>query len=191
MASASASNILGMALTPLLVGLIMHNGLASLSPKGMFQILLQMLVPFGLGQLLRPAILSYLDPFKRVLGYVDRGAILLVVYSAFSAAVVTGLWSKVPPATLATNLAVILILLVLVMLSVNQIALRLGFSVEDRITILMCGTKKSLVTGAPMAAILFPAATAGVVILPLMLYHQAQMIACAIVAERFGRRVTP
>jgi solute carrier family 10 (sodium/bile acid cotransporter), member 7 len=66
-------------------------------------------------------------------------------------------------------------------------AKRMGFSREDQITILFCGSKKSLATGVPMAGILFPAATAGTIILPLMVFHQIQLLVCAYVAGRYAR----
>jgi solute carrier family 10 (sodium/bile acid cotransporter), member 7 len=62
----------------------------------------------------------------------------------------------------------------------------LGIDREDRITILFCGTKKSLVQGVPMARILFPGPDTGLVILPLMLFHQFQLMACAGAARRYG-----
>ncbi len=67
-------------------------------------------------------------------------------------------------------------------------ALAMGFNKEDEIAVVFCGTKKSIVTGVPMAAILFPAAVAGVAILPVMLFHQMQLMACAVIAQRYAAR---
>jgi len=120
-----------------------------------------------------------------LIGYSDRGAILLVVYSAFSAAVTEGLWHKVAPFDLVTILVASSLLLALV-LGLSALAGRLlGFSREDRITLIFCGSKKSLVSGVPMAGVLFSAAQMGLLILPLMIFHQIQLIVCTWLAARF------
>lgn len=92
--SASLSNITGILLTPVLVGLFMHvDGVASgISGKAITGIMLQLLAPFVLGHLMRPLIGKFIDRHKRVLMPVDRASILLVVYTAFSAAVLDGIW---------------------------------------------------------------------------------------------------
>jgi sodium/bile acid cotransporter 7 len=63
-----------------------------------------------------------------------------------------------------------------------------GFSKEDEIAIVFCGSKKSLASGAPMAAALFTPAVAGVAMIPLMIFHQMQLMACAAIAQRYARR---
>jgi sodium/bile acid cotransporter 7 len=64
----------------------------------------------------------------------------------------------------------------------------LGFSKPDEVAIVFCGSKKSLATGVPMAGILFPGAAAGIMVLPLMLFHQIQLMACSVIAQRYGAR---
>lgn len=183
--SASASNLLGIFITPLLVGLLMTTGSeAGISLAALQAIILQLLVPFVAGHLARPLIGPFVQRRRQTISYTDRGSILLVVYSAFSAAVVDGLWQKVA----ATDLAVIglfsLILLGAV-LGLTALAGRwLGFERADRIVLIFCGSKKSLVSGVPMASVLFPAAQVGVIILPLMLFHQIQLILCTWLATR-------
>jgi sodium/bile acid cotransporter 7 len=65
-------------------------------------------------------------------------------------------------------------------------ARRLGFGREDRITIIFCGSKKSLASGLPMAAVLF-GAQASLLVLPLMLFHQMQLMVCAVLAKRWQK----
>ena len=188
--SASASNILGMVLTPLLVGSLMHaQGAGGFSLSTLQSIALQLLAPFIAGQVLQPWVRGWIQRTSRLLGFTDRGSILVIVYSAFSEAVVQGLWKKVGVADLILVGAICAVLLALVLFTTVRVARSLKFNTEDEITILFCGSKKSLVSGAPMAAILFPPATAGVMILPLMLYHQMQMMACAVIAQRYAQRV--
>jgi sodium/bile acid cotransporter 7 len=190
--SASASNLLGIFITPVLVGLLMQtNGEAGISLHAIESILLQLLAPFVAGHLLRPLIGAFVGRHKQLIGYSDRGSILLVVYSAFSAAVIEGLWNKVAPVDLVTILLTSSLLLALV-LGLSALAGRLlGFSREDRITLIFCGSKKSLVSGVPMAGVLFSAAQVGLLILPLMIFHQIQLIVCTWLAARFRAAQAP
>jgi solute carrier family 10 (sodium/bile acid cotransporter), member 7 len=118
---------------------------------------------------------------------VDRGSILMVVYGAFSAAVLGGLFRQISAWDMGEIILFSCLLLAAVMVISLFAAKRMGFSREDQITILFCGSKKSLATGVPMAGILFPAATAGTIILPLMVFHQIQLLVCAYVAGRYAR----
>ncbi|GAA0663889.1 sodium/bile acid cotransporter 7 [Sphingomonas insulae] len=187
--SASFSNLIGIVLTPALVALLMRgiggqdSGIALSAVQS---IVLQLLVPFVAGHLLRPWIGGFVIRQKALLTLVDRGSILLVVYSAFGAAVVEGLWSRVS----GTDLALIALLctaMLGIVLVLTWLAGRvLGFTREDAIVLLFCGSKKSLASGVPMAGVLFPAAQVGVVLLPVMLFHQIQLVACAVIARRYA-----
>ena len=116
---------------------------------------------------------------------------MLVVYTAFSAAVVAGLWTRLSLADLATIGAICAVLLAAVLL-LTSLATRLsGLPRPDAIVLVFCGSKKSLASGVPMAGTLFPAAQVGVVILPLMLFHQLQLIVCSIIAARLARQNDP
>ena len=187
--SASLSNLLGIILTPLLVGLIMHVGGEGLGSSwhSIRAILLQLLVPFVAGHLLRPLIGGFVDRNKKILQPVDRGSILLVVYSAFSAAVVNGIWTKVS----ATDLLALLVLSAAILafiMGANAVIARVAkLPREDAIVLFFCGSKKSLVSGVPMAGALFPAAQVGIVVLPLMIFHQLQLFLCAALAGRWRR----
>jgi sodium/bile acid cotransporter 7 len=123
-----------------------------------------------------------------MLSYIDRGSILLVVYTAFSGAVVEGVWSKIGALDLVRLFVLCAAMLGVVLWATAHASRALGFSKEDEIAIVFCGSKKSLASGAPMAGALFPAAQAGVALLPLMLFHQIQLMACAILAQRYAAR---
>ena len=148
--------------------------------------MLQLLLPFVAGQLLRRWIGGFLTRHKKVLGYVDRGSILLVVYTAFSEGMVAGIWHQVTPARLGALLAVEAVLLALMLALTWYGAKRLGFDRADRIAIQFAGSKKSLAAGLPMASVLF-GAHASLAVLPLMLFHQMQLMVCAVIAKRRSR----
>ena len=189
--SASASTMLGVIITPVLVNLVVlpHAAGSSNEFDSIGRILLQLMLPFVAGHLLRPWINGWLHRRKEILGFVDRGSILLVVYTAFSAAVIEGLWKQVSPLALAGLLVVCAVLLGCTLFLTGWFARRLGFDKADEITIVFCGSKKSLASGIPMAKVLFPAQSVGAVVLPLMLFHQMQLMVCAVLAARYARRV--
>ncbi|MFP5475272.1 MAG: bile acid:sodium symporter family protein [Gammaproteobacteria bacterium] len=190
--SASASTLLGVLLTPVLVNLLVvpgHHADASLDAIG--RILLQLMVPFVAGHLLRPWVGGFVQRNAKMLKWVDQGSILLVVYTAFSAAVVKGLWHQLPLSALIAVAVVSALLLALALGVTNAVAKRLGFSIEDRIAIVFCGSKKSVASGVPMANVLFPASAVGPIVLPVMLYHQIQLMVCAVLAQRYARRAEP
>ncbi|UHL65898.1 bile acid:sodium symporter [Paralcaligenes sp. KSB-10] len=189
--SASASSLLGVFLTPLLVGLVMSGGGAGSAPisfDAIGKIMLQLLLPFVLGQILRPWIGKWVSRHNALLKVVDQGSILLVVYTAFSEAVIGGLWSNTPLSALISLVVISVVLLSLVL----GITLLMGrifkFKLEDRITLLFCGSKKSLSSGIPIANILFAGHAVGAIVLPLMIFHQTQLIICAVIAGAYARR---
>ena len=189
--SASASTLLGIVITPLLTGLLLsrtaaaqHDALDSIG-----RIMLQLFVPFIAGHLLRPWIGGLTQRHAPVLKFVDQGAILLVVYTAFSAAVVEGLWRQMPLPALAGLLVVCAVILALALCFTTWLSRRLGFSKEDEVTIVFCGSKKSLASGVPMAKVLFAAHAVGAMVLPLMVFHQMQLMVCAVLAQRYARRL--
>lgn len=188
--SASMSNLIGIALTPLLVGLLLESHGAGVSWRGVLDIVLLLLLPFTLGHLARHWIGRFIDRHKPLIGLTDQGTILLVVYTAFSAAVVEGLWRETPLSALLATLVACALLLALVMPIVTWSARRLGFSREDEITIVFCGSKKSMASGIPMAKILFAGQLGGLgaLVLPLMIFHQLQLMVCAVVARRYAAR---
>jgi sodium/bile acid cotransporter 7 len=119
---------------------------------------------------------------------VDRGSILLVVYAAFSEGMVAGVWGRVSLADLALVLAFNAVLLGIVIVATMFGSRKLGFSKEDEIAIVFCGSKKSMASGIPMATILFPGGAVSLIVLPLMIFHQLQLFVCAVLARKYGAR---
>lgn len=183
--AAALSNLLGIILTPLLVSLLMsRHGVISFD--AIWHIMMQLLLPFLAGQILQPWLWSWIARHHRLVGYTDRGSILLIVYTAFSDAVVQGIWQQVPPARLMLLILVDGILLGLVLLITRLSSRLLRFPREDEIAIVFCGSKKSLASGAPMAKLLFAGPTVGLIVLPLMIFHQMQLMVCAVLARRYA-----
>ena len=181
----SFSSLAGIVLTPLLTALLI-GGDAGVGGHAVLGICLQLLAPFVAGQLLRRWTRTFLTRHRRVLGYVDRGSILLVVYTAFSAGMAEGIWRRVPLPRLLELLAAEAVLLAVMLTLTAYGARRLGFGRADRVTVVFAGSKKSLASGLPMATVLF-GGHAGLAVLPLMLFHQMQLMVCAVIAKRWAR----
>ena len=185
--SASFSSLLGVFLTPLLVA-VMLGGAAQISAQAVERIAFQLLLPFIVGHLARPLLAKWIDRHRKAVSRIDRTSILLVVYSAFSASVVQGLWQSVEVADLLAVLALSGALLAIVLSLTWWGGKAMGLTRPDRVVLLFCGSKKSLATGVPIASTLFPAAVLGPVLLPVMLFHQLQLIVCAFIAQHLARR---
>ncbi|WP_329224071.1 bile acid:sodium symporter [Streptomyces sp. NBC_01485] len=182
----SFSSLVGIVVTPLLAAALLGSGGGGFSADSLVQIVLQLLVPFLAGQLLRHWIGGFVTRHKKVLGLVDRGSILLVVYTAFSEGMVQGIWHQVSAARLGGLLVVEAVLLAVMLALTWYGGKALRFNREDRIAIQFAGSKKSLAAGLPMASVLF-GAHASLAVLPLMLFHQMQLMVCAIIAKRRAR----
>lgn len=187
-ASASASQMLGVFLTPLLVSLLIGAQGSDVESSGIGKVAMIVLLPFVVGHLLRPWIGAFIDRHKVVIGFTDRTTILVAVYSAFSAAVIEGIWSHLPLPELALLFTLCCGLLAVLLTLTRQVARRLGFSREDETVVVFCGTKKSLVQGVPMARVLFPGPDLGIILLPIMIFHQIQLMVCAWLARRYADR---
>ena len=188
--SASISNLAGIVVTPLLVALLLSSHGGGISLSALKESSLQLLLPFAWasGAAVHRATGS---AHKRLTSYVDRGSILLIVYGAFSEGMVAGVWSQLSrhqpgaghraryrDAGAGAGITTVL-------------SRRLGFTKEDEIAIVFCGSKKSMASGIPMANILFAGQAISLIVLPLMLFHQIQLMACAAIARRYAQRADP
>lgn len=189
--AASASSLLGIFISPLLVGLLIAGtGQGGMSWHSVGAIVVQLFIPFAAGQIAQHWIGGWVRAHARLLGFVDRGSILLVVYTAFSAAVLQGLWHRLPPPVLGGLVVANAALLAFALLATRYGSRALGFSREDEITIVFCGSKKSLAAGVPIAKVLFAGHPLGMIVLPIMLFHQIQLMVCAVLARRYASRTS-
>lgn len=187
--AASISNLIGVMLSPLLFAMLIPQGSAyGIDPSAIWKIVQQILLPFAAGQLCRPLLAGFLNRYRMPTMIVDRGSILLIVYAAFSAGVVNGIWQVISAGSLAILVALCLLLLAAVMAAAVGIARAAGMGHADLMAVLYCGSTKSLATGLPMAGILFAGQDISLIILPLMLFHLLQLGVCAIISQRMAGR---
>ena len=164
--SASLSSIVGVVATPL-------------------DIAIQLFLPFVLGQLTRRWVGEFAK--KPTTKWLDKFSVMMIVYSAFSASVVQGVWTRVAWWQIVLLVVLMAIIVVFMLWLTDQLAKRLGFNRADRITIQFCGSKKSLAAGLPMAIIIFGAGSLGLMMLPIMIFHQVQLMICTWLAGRYAR----
>lgn len=188
--AASVSNLIGVVLSPLLVAMLIPQGSGyGIDPGAVWKIVQQILLPFAAGQLCRPLLAGVLNRHRLPTLVVDRGSILLIVYAAFSAGVVNGIWQVISGPSLAIMVALCLGLLAAVMAAAALIARGAGMNRADALAVLYCGSTKSLATGLPMAGILFAGQDISLIILPLMLFHLLQLGICAVISQRTAGRL--
>ncbi|RJS95125.1 bile acid:sodium symporter family protein [Salinisphaera sp. Q1T1-3] len=187
--AAAASNVFGLMATPFVFMLLAHSTDGGGVDVGhaLIQISVQLLMPFAAGQLSRPVIGAFLDRHARAAGHYDKAVILLIVYTAFSQFVASGYWRQMSPAGIAIAFMLCIGVLALMMgLSVG-LARLCGFDRADETALLFCGSKKSLASGLPMANVLFAGqAGLGLIILPIMIYNQTQIIVSAVIARLYA-----
>lgn len=187
MASA-LSNLSSIIVTPVLVVLVIGAaGGDALSMDVAIKILTILLLPFALGQIAGRWLSPWALRQKALLSFMDRSAIAIAVYVAFSSAVVAGLWQMLDVKSLGILCALVVLFLAFGFGGSWGLARLGGFDRADRISLLFAGAHKSIATGAPMAAILFAGPQAGMVILPALIYHQLQLVISAPLANRLAR----
>jgi sodium/bile acid cotransporter 7 len=178
-----------MFITPILVSyFILGQSQHGFDPtQSIVQITLLLLVPFVLGQLLRPYVFPYMIKLPSLVKAFDQGSILMVVYGAFSSAVVAGLWHQISGLALLYLVLACSVLLTIVMLLALYLPKWLGFNHADQVTIFFCSSKKTLASGVPMAQILFIGQPLGMIVLPIMIFHQIQLMVCGVIANRWSK----
>jgi sodium/bile acid cotransporter 7 len=188
--NATLSSLIGIVLTPLWVAWVMKTtGEAQPIGPVILDLLKWLVLPLAVGQTLRPWLEAWAQRHKQGIGLVDRLAILLLVYTSFCDSFKQGVWTGNAAGQLVAISLVCVALFTFVMLLTTAAARGLGFTREDRIAAMFCGSKKTLASGVPMAKLIFGAHPAlGLILLPIMIYHPLQLIICGVLAQRWGKQ---
>mgnify|MGYP003289347447 CR=1 FL=1 len=188
--SASVSSLLGVFLTPMLVSLLFSTDATAQADIGLdtiAKISYQILLPFFLGQFTQRWLRPWVHRHQELIRWNDQGTIWLVVYTSFSGATAHGYWTQLDATHLGGLVFVCLVLLSLVHTCTYFSSKWLGFKRADCITIVFCGSKKSLAVGAPMMMAIFGEESNNL-LLPLMIFHQVQLMTCAHLAKMWKPR---
>jgi len=187
--NASISSVLGIFITPLLMSSVLGNTQSGFDiGHTILMLCLQVLLPVIVGIMLHHKIGGWVAQYKKTLGNFDQLIILLIVYTSFCESFSGNMFSGFTISEIFFLGVMMLTLFLVVFALMNRLSRWMGFKREDRITIIFCGSKKSLVQGAVMGKVLFPdQAILGVVLLPLMLYHALQLLVGSTVAKAMGK----
>lgn len=184
--NATLSSVLGVFLTPALASLVAATAGIELSVGDAIRtVVLKVLLPLLAGQLLRAPLAGFLGRHRTATALADRTSIVLIVYAAFCDSVAAGVWST----TTAGSLGLVLVLMAAILGAASALlhatAHALRFSREDAVVALFCGSQKSLASGMPIANVLFGhTASLGLIVLPMIVYHQLQLVLGALLARR-------
>lgn len=172
-------NMVGVFLSPLLFALLASAAGVEITIETIGRIAAILVLPFALGQLFQKWLRPFVMQHKDIIGWLDKGAIALAVYVSFSAAIVAGMWNRVTGVELFWLACGLSFWLALAFGGTWLLGGFMGFERADRKALLFSGSQKSVAIGAPLAAILFVPERAGLVILPLIFYHLAQLFLSA------------
>jgi len=188
--NASISSLIGIFITPLWMGLFLTasaEGFDIWSVLG--KLVLQVLLPVVLGIVLNRYWGNFAERYKKQLRYFDQIIILLIVYTSFCESFARKMFAAYSIADiliLGIGMACLFFLMFGIIYGISKL---LGFNREDRITAVFCGSKKSLVHGTVMSKVLFPnPSMAGIMLLPVMLYHALQLLAASVIAQAQARK---
>jgi sodium/bile acid cotransporter 7 len=184
---AALINIAGVFISAPLFALLGGGAAGAIGNEAIIRIGMILVLPFVIGQVVQDRVIDRVVRHRARIVWLDRAVIGIAVYVAFSGAVEQGLVTMFAPADWAVLIVLVLAMLALALGAAWGTARALGLSHADRIAFLFAGSQKSVAIGAPLAAILFPPASAGFVIAPLLLYHLAQLVLAAPLAMRLAR----
>lgn len=186
--NASISSIIGIFITPLWMSGVLQRTLGVFDiGHTIFKLCLEVLLPVVLGLLLHKKLGNWASRYKTNLRNFDQFIILLIVFTSFCESFSGKMFDGFTLPELFFLGALMLIFFLLVFVLMDLLSVWLGFNRADRITVIFCGSKKSLVQGAVMGKVMFPnQAMLGVVLLPLMLYHALQLLAGSTIAKAMG-----
>lgn len=182
----SASSLIGIVATPLLAATLL-GARGEVSVAGLEAVVLQLHVPFLAGLMARSWTAEWIERRRSFIGLVDRISVMLVVYMAVSAGLGSGIWQLVGTLDLVAVVLADMALLALALGTLVVVSRRLGLPQPDEVVVVFCGGNKSLVTGVSMMGALLPSAIAGVAVIPLILFHQTQLIVTAALASWYAR----
>jgi solute carrier family 10 (sodium/bile acid cotransporter), member 7 len=182
-------NLAAIVVTPALFTLIAgREGGVALSGELAVRIATILLLPFIIGQSLQRWLRPWALRHPAIIKVMDQGAIAIAVYVAFSAAVIDGIWGRLGATELAVLSAAVTAMLVTGFGGAWTLGRALGRGLPERTAILFSGAHKSIAVGAPLAALLFPPEAAGMVLLPILIYHLAQLVLSAWIAPVLAAR---
>lgn len=187
--NASISGLIGIIVTPLWMGIFLEKQSEAFAFSDvLIDLTKQILIPVIVGLSLHRFWGKWATRNKKYLSMFDQSVILSIVYSSFSDSFSNGVFHGISWTDLILLSGSVVALFFLIFNLTRWVSGWMKFCREDRITIIFCGTKKSLVHGSVMASVLFAgSSTGGIVLVPVMIYHAFQLFYISIVARRYSK----
>lgn len=185
--AAALLNILGVFISAPLFSVLAGGEGAPVSVDAFVKVCLILLLPFIIGQIAQKWARGWVMENKDITGHMDRSAIAIAVYVAFSSAVEQGIWTAVSPIVWVYLCLAVCVLMVVGFAGSWLLGGALKLARPERIAMMFAGAQKSIAMGAPLATVLFPPAQAGIILLPILVYHQLQLVVSAPLASRLRR----
>jgi solute carrier family 10 (sodium/bile acid cotransporter), member 7 len=188
--NASLSGVIGIIITPLLMGTVIRQTGPGFDFSEMYlRLALGIILPVIAGLALQKRWYGLALKYSRASGIFDKSVILLIVYKSFARSFNDEVFSDLHIIHLIMLAGTVIALFFLVWGIIYGISVMLGFSREDRLTALFCGAQKSLVHGTVFASVIFAGFhAAGLILVPLMLFHAWQIFFISIIAGRHGQK---
>ena len=184
--AAALINVTGVFVTAPLLALLAGTAAVDLDLDGLQRIATILVLPFVLGHVLQNWLGDWVRERRSLIGWADKLCIATAVYVAFSGAVEQGLWTLVGPGLWAVLLGLVAVFLAVGFGGSWLLGGAIGLGRQERISFLFAGAQKSIAIGAPLAAVLFPPATAGLLLLPVLVYHLLQLVLSAPIARKLN-----
>ena len=188
--NASISGIIGIIVTPLWMGVFIQQTQPGFDfTEVYFRLVLGIILPVIIGVIMQRRLYSFALKYSRELSTFDKSVILLIVYRSFATSFNDAVFKSVGIIDLTILVIIVVVLFFLLYGLVYAFSALLKFKREDKITALFCGSQKSLVHGTVFANILFAGFhAAGLILIPLMLFHSLQIFVISIIAARYGSK---
>ena len=189
--AAALLNVAGVFVSAPLFAALGGSGAADMGTDGLIKVVLILILPFAIGQALQVRLAPWIGDHRTLVTWMDRLSIAIAVYVAFSGAVEQGLWTLVSIREWTVLVCAVVVFLAAAFGGAWTTARFAGLEFGDRVAFFFAGAHKSVAMGAPLAAVLFPPQAAGLVLLPLLIYHLLQLVASAPLATRLARLAAP
>jgi sodium/bile acid cotransporter 7 len=184
--AAALLNVAGVFISAPLFAAFGGGGAAAMGASGLTKVVMILIVPFAIGQALQVRLAPWIGDHRALVTWMDRLSIAIAVYVAFSGAVEQGLWTLVSPLDWVILLGAVIVFLAIAFAASWWLSATIGLDRGDRIAFLFAGAHKSVAMGAPLAAVLFPPQAAGMILLPLLIYHLLQLVTSAPLSSRLA-----
>lgn len=185
--AAALLNILGVFLTAPLFSAMAGSHGVGIDAEGLVKVGLILLLPFIIGQVAQHRFGHLAKEHRTLATWMDRSSIAIAVYVAFSGAVEQGIWGRLEGQDWAGLVLGVAVLMLFAFYGAWLLSGLVGLTWGDRVAMLFSGGQKSIAMGAPLAAVLFPPDMAGVILLPVLVYHLLQLVISAPLAARLAK----